>query len=232
MKLGIYTDPHYSSQALTCGVRFNSKSLEKIHDAYRFFENEKCDLAVCLGDLIDSENTHEREIENLKKIADIIKASPVPTVCLMGNHDAFTFTREKFYGILGAGCIPADRVLCGKQLIFLDACFYRSGERYLPGGSDWADTYCPCEEKLRETVSSAPGDIYVFVHQNLDSAAGERHLISNAGSINDILLNSAKVKAVYQGHYHPGLRNSRNGIRYITFPAMCESDEAYFIEDI
>ena len=58
------------------------------------------------------------------------------------------------------------------------------------------------------------------------------HRIKNADGVNRILFESKKVKAVYQGHYHPGARNLQNGIRFITFPAMCESDGAYFIEDI
>ena len=232
MRLGIYTDPHYSSQAITCGVRFNSRSLEKIRGAYRFFEHERCDLAVCLGDLIDSENEHETEIDNLGKIADIIRSSSVPTVCLMGNHDAFAFNKEEFYGILGAETVPVNRVLGGKRLIFMDACYFENGARYMPGDSDWTDTYFPFEEELAQAVSSSHEDIYVFIHQNLDPAAGERHCVANFESINRILSDCAKVKAVYQGHFHPGCRNVLSGIRYVTFPAVCESDRAYFIEDI
>ena len=232
MRLGIYTDPHYSSRTVTCVVRFNSRSLEKIKEAYAFFERSGCDLAVCLGDLTDAEEDHAAEIRNLEKIAGVIRASSVPTVCLMGNHDAFAFTKEEFYGVLGAGCMPRDRMLHGRQLIFLDACFFASGARYLPGDSDWTDTFCPCEEALRQAVSAPGGDIYVFVHQNLDPAAGERHCISNADSINRILSGCGSVRAVYQGHYHPGCRSVRDGIRYITFPAMCESDGAFFLEEL
>ena len=232
MRLGIYTDPHYSSQEVTCGVRRNSRSLEKIQNAYRFFEREACDLAVCLGDLIDRETEHAAEIEHLKRAADVIHASSVPTLCLMGNHDAFAFTREEFYGILGADTQPSHRVLQGRRLLFLDACFFANGTRYMPGDSDWTDTFCPCETELRAIVSSSDEEICVFVHQNLDPAAEARHRIANADRINAILFGSPRVKAVFQGHYHPGCRNVWHGIRYITFPAMCESENAYFTEDI
>lgn len=63
MKLGIFTDSHYSSSELTCGCRYNSRSLEKIKEAYRMFENEGCDLVLCLGDLTDTETTYEKECE-------------------------------------------------------------------------------------------------------------------------------------------------------------------------
>ena len=232
MKLGIYTDPHYSSQAVTCGVRYNSRSLEKIRRAYRSFALARCDLAVCLGDLIDKEPDHAAEIENLKRIAAVFRASSVPTVCLMGNHDAFAFTQEEFYGILGDACRPRDRVLDGKRLVFLDACYFRSGARYRPGDSDWTDTYYPFEEALSAALASSRAEVYVFVHQNLDPAAEPRCRIANAAQVNRILSDSGKVRAVYQGHYHPGCRSVRNGIRFITFPAMCESDDAFFIETL
>ena len=85
MKIGIFTDSHYSSQEVTCSVRYNSKSLEKIKAAYSHFEKEQCDLVICLGDLIDHEDSHQKEIENLTKVAKVIKNSAVKTVCLMGN---------------------------------------------------------------------------------------------------------------------------------------------------
>ena len=232
MKLGIFTDPHYSSQAVTCGVRFNSRSLDKMQAAYRFFERERCELVVCLGDLIDKEKDHRTEIENLRRVAAVIRSAGVKTVFLMGNHDAFAFSREEFYAVLGADTIPSDRVLHGRRLIFLDACYCRNGARYKPGDTDWTDSFCPCEEKLRKTVLTSRADCYVFVHQNLDPAAQARHRIANAESVNRILSDSAAVRAVYQGHYHPGCRSVYNGIRYVTFPAMCESDDAYFIEEI
>ena len=71
MKLGMFTDPHYSSAEVTCGVRYNSRSLEKIKKAYEDFEKENCDLVICLGDLIDHEDSHERVVENLKAVAGV-----------------------------------------------------------------------------------------------------------------------------------------------------------------
>ena len=107
MKLGIFTDSHYSSQKVTCGNRYNNKSLEKIKTAYPYFESQKCDLVVCLGDLIDKEASHKKEVENLKKVANIISKSLIKTICLMGNHDAFAFTEAEFYEIL-SDCKPEN----------------------------------------------------------------------------------------------------------------------------
>ena len=97
MKIGIFTDSHYSSAELTCGCRYNNQSLRKIKEAYDSFAKEKCDLVVCLGDLIDKENDKESEVKHLKEIADVINSYTMKTIVLMGNHDCFCFDREEFY---------------------------------------------------------------------------------------------------------------------------------------
>lgn len=231
MKLGIFTDSHYSSQKVTCGNRYNNKSLEKIKTAYAFFESQKCDLVVCLGDLIDKEASHKKEVENLKKVANIINKSLIKTICLMGNHDAFAFTETEFYEIL-SDCKPENVKTEEKTLLFLDACYFKNGNHYLPGDTDWTDTFYPHVEALKDRIDEAIGDVYVFLHQNIDPNIREDHRLYNSVEINDLLHESGKVKAVYQGHYHPGAESRHGDIEYFSFPAMCENENAYYILNI
>ena len=232
IRLGVFADPHYSSQEITCGKRYNSRSLEKLRQAYRVFAQADCDLIVCLGDLIDTEKDRETQERQLDRVAEIIRGCRIPSVCLMGNHDAFAFTPDAFYAILGADCRPADRVLDGKRLVFLDACYFRSGRHYRPGDSDWTDTFYPFESALRETVAASEEEIHVFLHQNLDPHLEARYRLYNADRVNAILSSRGNVKTVWQGHYHPGARCEYNGIRYVTVPAMCERENAFLIEEI
>lgn len=231
MKIGIFTDSHYSSQKITCGNRYNSLSLSKIKEACRFFKTNCCDLILSLGDLIDREDTHEKEIYNLKEVAQVIHACKIPTFCVMGNHDAFAFVPEEFYGIL-QGCRPKSMSVGNKHLLFLDACYFRSGAHYTPAGGDWTDTYFPFTEELDKEIQSRNGDVYIFMHQNIDPAVMENHCLGNAAELRELFERSGKVRRVYQGHYHPGCRSLHNGIDYITYPAMCEHDGAYFIVDL
>lgn len=231
MKLGFFTDSHYSSQELTCGKRYNSRSLEKIKAAYAFFEKEDCDLVVCLGDLTDKEDSHEKEVSNLKEIAEVINNSRISTVCLMGNHDAFTFTEEQFYSVL-PNCFPSNKVIGEKTLVFLDACCFTNGNHYAPGDTDWTDTCLPDLSALKEQLADAAGDVYVFIHQNIDPNIQKNHRLSNDGEVRKILKESGKVKTVFEGHYHPGKVSSHDGIEYVTFPAMCENDNAFFIREL
>ena len=70
------------------------------------------------------------------------------------------------------------------------------------------------------------------IHQNIDPDISGDHRLFNSDEINGILASSGKVKAVFQGHYHPGHSSRHNGIRYATFPAMCENEDAVFVEEI
>ena len=133
MKIGLLTDAHYSSRSPVGSRRQNSHSLEKLKTAYAFFAKHGCKLCVSLGDLIDRDESREAEINNLKAIGELISASGIETVCLLGNHDAFTFEKNEFYRILG-GCEPKERVIDGKRLIFLDTCFFEDGTSYTPDG--------------------------------------------------------------------------------------------------
>ena len=230
MKLGIFTDSHYSSHEVTCKIRRNNQSLRKIREAYAAFEAEQCDLVICLGDLTDQEDSHQKEIENLKEIAAVIQSSPLRTICVMGNHDAITLSKEEFYSIL-EGCSPENCIIDGKQLLFLDACYYQNGEHYAPGDelSRWIDTLYPFADELEQHLAGTEQDTYVFLHQNIDPNVREDHRLHNSARLFEIFRNSGKVKAVYQGHYHPGMESEHDGIRYVTFPAMCERENAYFI---
>lgn len=234
MKIGIFTDAHYSSRKISCGRRFNSLSLRKIEAAYSYFQKEQCELVICLGDLIDREDEHIKEINNLKSIAEIITKSNIPSMCLMGNHDGFLFTRDEFYEIMHE-CNPSNLVINGATLIFLDACYYTNGKHYAPEGErDWTNAFLPDHEKkvLEEMLRVAGGDVYIFMHQNIDSQVEKRHRIANAEEICQIIENEGNVKKVFQGHYHPGMKTNHRGIDYITLPAMCENESAYYVIEL
>lgn len=226
MKLGLFADSHYSSAEVTCGNRYNSQGLARIEKACRQFVEAGCDRIVCLGDLIDHEPVHETEVDNLKKVAQVFRNCPVPVTVIMGNHDAFSFTREEFYGILGEECRPADLYGEAVSLLFADACYFRNGKPYGPGDSDWTDTCIPDTEELRKRIEAATGNVYLFLHQNLDPTVESHHILSNAPDIRRILEQSGKVRAVCQGHYHPGNKTGRNGIQYFTLPSLCTYEDA------
>lgn len=230
MKIGLYSDPHYSSQELTGGNRYNSRSLEKMRAAYSDFTAAGCDLIVCLGDLTDTEDTREREEANMAQIAALLDTCPIPTVCVMGNHDAYVFEPADFYALLG-GHEPTDVTAEGKTLLFLSANHNPDGSPYRPHSFHWDKCYVPTEG-LAERIAAAEGDVTVFLHQNLDAACPADHRPVNADEVCRILAESGKVKAVYQGHFHWGADTEKDGIHYITLPAMCCFENTHRIIEI
>ena len=230
MKLGIFTDSHYSSAELTCGKRYNSKSLVKIREAMAYFVKNNVDVIICLGDLIDHEISHEAETENLKKISEVFKEYKTPIYAVVGNHDGFAFEREEFYSVLGEEYRPPESLETqGKMLIFTDTCYFKSGEHYKPGDTDWTDTFLPDTTRLERILSEGTGDAYLFMHHNIDPEIQQDHRVFNDAEIREILEKSGRVKTVFQGHFHGGHTSVHGGINYVTFPAMCENDKAYFI---
>lgn len=228
MKIGLFTDSHYSSVEVPGCVRQHTKSLKKIEEAFEVFSRENCDFVICLGDLTDQENDHLKEIDNLKKVSTVFSKYDLNVRVVMGNHDAFSFEVDEFYDILGHQYRPENIFGESKNLIFLDACYFKTGVHYQPGDSDWTDTFYPKTSELEKILSVIKGDVYIFMHQNIDPEIEDELRLSNDGDVRQILENSNKVKIVFQGHNHPGCKSEINGIKYVTCRAMCEHEEEYY----
>lgn len=232
MKIGLFSDPHYSSQELTCGNRRNNLSLGKMRAALERFTAAGCDRVICLGDLTDTEDTKTKEEANMAEMAALFRECPLPITVIMGNHDAYVFTVEEFYALLG-GCEPTDIHEGGVHLLFVDANYTAKGVRYTPHGFSWDDVGLPHPDALRERLAAAEGDVFLFMHQNIDPAIpAQDHRLANADKVCAIIEQSGKVKAVYQGHYHWGNRSTRNGVEYITLPAMAVYDDTGIIIEV
>jgi len=232
MKLGLFSDVHFSSAELTCEKRRNNKGLDRIRTAISYFEQTKCDMIICLGDLTDVEATRSQEVENLKKISEVFSNCQIPICTLMGNHDAFTFTVDSFYAIIGEKYQPQNIFKENYNLIFLDACYFQNGNHYQPGDTEWMDTFLPQTKALEDALRKATGNTYIFIHQNIDPTIHESHRIYNDEAVRSILETSGKVKIAFQGHYHAGNNYTLNNIAYRTLPALCENENAYYLVEI
>ena len=231
MKLGLFSDPHYCTKDVTCGTRRPALSFGKIREAMEAFRAAGVDYVLCLGDLVDDCETTEENIAAITALSDMIRSFGIPFFCLMGNHDYQNFTREEFGRYLCGHGAPSV-LRCGtKTLIFLDANYADTGAVYCRNEIDWTNTFLP-EEAVRDLqdVLARPEteEAYVFLHQNLDPGVEAHHIVRNAEEIRAALRDSGKVKAVFQGHYHPGHEAVIDGIPYHTLPAMCEGTENRF----
>lgn len=223
MKVGLFTDAHASSIS-------GPAVLGRIEKAFEAFKKEKCDLVVFLGDLLHDDVSHEKEIENLKAVSEILRSFEGPVFAIVGNHDTNLFTKDDFYQLLGEQFRPRNLTLDGKLLLFIDGCYLQSGESYRPGKTGGVDTWYPYADSLERDLSQMEGELaYVFTHQVLDLSSGSVQRILNAADIRKILERSGKVRTVFQGHSHKLVESDINGIHYMTLPAMHDSEDAYYI---
>ena len=234
MKLGLFTDPHYCDQEVTCRTRRPVLSYGKIREAMEVFVREGVDFVLCLGDIIDKCDDPKTNLEKTREIAALIHSYALPFYSLMGNHDANVFTRQEFNALVNGSPVlpPVSITVSGKELILLDANYNDDGSSYAPGEVNWKNTYIP-EEQLRSRMQKLNDpnvtEAYVFLHQNLDPEVQKDHIVRNAETVREMIRASGKVKAVFQGHYHKGHEAVIDGIPYHTLPAMCEGEENRFM---
>lgn len=229
LKAGLIADPHYSSDERV-GNRYPRLSLDKIVSAADAFKKARVDLIICLGDMINDEAGCNEE--NLRRISGPLVSDGTECLLVQGNHDRELFTAEQLAKITGMTAAPCSFVRGGIRIIALDGNFSSGGSPYRLHDTDWTDTFLPEDQLglLRASLAESSGETYIFIHQCLDPNAEAHHIVRNAVEIRSVIAASGKVKGVYQGHYHPGLESTVDGIPYHTLPAVCESGMWYIID--
>ena len=120
MKIGLFADPHYSTETLVLNRR-PSLSYEKINKVMTEFSKQNVDMVICLGDLINAEPERDQNVSNLTRISNLIKSFNLPFYCLFGNHDAQAFDTINFEQISGFKMPPYSVDTNGIRFIFLNA---------------------------------------------------------------------------------------------------------------
>jgi len=235
MKIGLFADPHYGKEEVSVTTRHPRLSYEKLGEAMEVFQEEKVDLIINLGDLIDGEISAAATRDVLSHISVLLNSSGVETLSIMGNHDAFSVDRYRFGVLTKTPLAPLHRKYGDIDIILLDANTHRDGRPYQVGEDDWTDTMVPEDQVawLKRELEQCGEKTYVFSHQLIDYNMNQDHVIENAEDICAILSASGKVKEVYQGHYHQGGEHHIGHIPYRTLKAMCEGyDNSFLIIEV
>lgn len=225
LKIGLLTDTHYAD-AETRGTRFYRESLGKMREAVKALNREKVDLAVELGDLIDTPSPPDVAIETsfLKTITSEFKKIGKEQHYILGNHCVSALTKEQFLAGCGQNKSYYSFDRNGVHIVLLDACFRADGAPYAPGNFKWTDTAIPRSERdwLEADLQATPHKTVVFVHQRLDLPVGHDYAIATSPEVRAVLEKSGKVIAVFQGHSHKNEYQEINGIPYCVLAAMVE----------
>ena len=195
---GLATDLHYADK-LPSGSRCFRESIAKVAEAAKRFDQEKPDLAVCLGDLIDSAASLDAEKGYLARIIKEFSGIPGKHHFVLGNHCVENLTKPEFLGIVGQQKSYYSFDAAGCHFVILDACFNSEGAPYGRKNFTWGDANLPPTELewLQDDLRQSAHKSIVFVHQCLDVVPPFG--VKNGSEVRTILEASGKVLAVSAG---------------------------------
>jgi len=232
LRFGIVADAHYADTSAS-GTRFYRESLEKMAECVELMNHKKVDFLVELGDFKDegepaSEKTTLKFLETMENIFTCFRGARYH---VLGNHDADSISKEQFLArVDNTGIAKQAKYYSfdvgGFHFIVLDANYKADASDYDHGNFVWTDTIIPPRELdwLKNDLASGSAPVIVFVHQQLDGI-GE-HYVNNADQVRQILQETRRVLAVFQGHNHAGHYSYIEGIHYYTLKAMVEGTGA------
>lgn len=233
LRFGVVTDSHFASREKS-GTRYYADSREKMRQAVAEFNRSKLDFIIELGDMKDMsvDGSALLTLGYLDEIESIFKSFNGPSYHVLGNHDMDCITKEEFLAHTTntprtSGRAHYSFMVKGYRCVVLDANFNPDGEPYARGNFDWRSATIP-ESQLEwldeELAKHRQQPTLIFIHQMLDSfSTVSRNLcVDNADEVRAILERHKQVRAVFQGHHHPGHCSRHKGIDYITFNGMIE----------
>ena len=210
VRFGIVTDCHYAD-ADTVGTRYYRDSLNKLTECVEVMNRQRVDFLVELGDFKDQNPP----------------AVEQKTYHVLGNHDADSLSKTQFLANIENTSINPTRTYYsfdynGVHFIILDANYKSNGADYDHGNFDWTDANIPPAELqwLKQDLATSHGAVIVLIHQLLDGTGS--YYVKNAAEVRQVLEQSGKVLAVFQGHHHDGGYSRIKGIHYYTLKALVE----------
>lgn len=221
LRFGIVTDLHHADKPAR-GSRFYRQTLAKLEEAGERFQQSGVDFVVELGDLIDAADSVDVEQRYLKTINREFSAIHQDRHYVLGNHCVDTLTKDEFLGGIERRRAHDAFTRNGVRFITLDSCFRSDGTPYGRKNFQWTDPNIPADQLqwLRGQLQRDDAPVIVFAHQRLD--VSNHYGVNNAPQVRELLEQSGKVLAVFQGHSHKNDLRQINGIPYCTLVAMVE----------
>jgi predicted phosphodiesterase len=215
LRIGLVTDLHHADKPAN-GSRHYRETLGKLAEAGERFRQSPPTFVVELGDLIDAADSVEIEQRYLQTVNREFVAVAKDRHYVLGNHCVDTLTKDEFLGGVGQARSYYSFDRGGFHFVVLDSCFRSDGEPYGRKNSKWDDANIPLAADLKSTKQPT----IVFAHQRLDVSTS--HGVKNCPAVRQILEQSGRVLAVFQGHSHQNDYKEIAGIHYTTLVAMVE----------
>ena len=230
VRFGVITDSHYADRSPK-GTRYFRDSLSKLKHCISFMNTQELDFLIHLGDLKDqeevpNETTTLRFLQTYEKEFAKFEGKKYH---VLGNHDMDSISKKQFLENIENTGIEKGKSYYyfennGIRFVVLDANFREDGVAYLKGNFHWQDTNIPKKQLqwLNKTLSDSKYPCVIFVHQVFDDIKSGKHGVRNSQEVRNILENSGKILAVFQGHKHKEAYHLINKVHYFTFNAMVD----------
>lgn len=233
LRIGIFTDLHAHDTNSPTEHKVMTNYAERLNAFVDAMTTWPADGVFELGDFANGAYVMGAPLGDPARIAGILtEAAGIlarwggPTHFVLGNHDVYDLSKSEFLAVVGAPSTTWSLDLGGYHMVGLDAEFSKTGQDY--GHSFWIvqGTIPPAQlEWLRADLAATTLPTIVFIHQPLDEPndlGGPS--ISNRLDVQAVLSGSGRVIAVFQGHMHDNKHNVIDGVHYITFAAMVDSE--------
>ena len=211
LKIGLMNDLHYDGSV---------QALNRLYESVTALNQGGTELLVVLGDLLDSDG-EGNALRLLREVSALCDAFKGTVRYMPGNHDLDHLSKEQFFSALGQ---PVDSAAFafkhgGVDLICMDGNFSPNGSEYDHGNFDWKESFVPAEQltwlKTRLTAANRP--VIILTHQRLDIAGV--HSVRNHEAVQQVIRQSGKVAAVFQGHQHADDLRQMEDTTYYTLSA-------------
>ena len=228
LTFGIVTDAHYAD-ADPIGSRNYRESLVKMTEFVNLMNDKKVDFIIELGDLKDQDNpvTEESTLKYLDAIEKVYGQFNGPRYHVLGNHDVDSISKEQFLARventgIAKGSTHYSFDLKGIHFAVLDANYIADGSDYDHGNFDWTDANIPLKQLnwFKKDLASSTRPVITFVHQQLDVTGSTG--VKNGPQVRQVLRESKRAIAVFQGHHHAGYYSYIEGVHYYTLKGMVE----------
>jgi len=232
LRIGLVTDFHYSP--VDYSGRRCSQGAARLGRAMAELSKLDLEHVVTLGDLIDHSGRPASERACLAEMGGLLRTARCPVHTVLGNHDVECLDKATCLAVLGERRRRAYYAFdhLPWRLIVLDTNFHADGSDISPRArmSHWRENWLGQVQLAwikRQLRAAGDRPVAIFAHANLDPRGGEvdgldDHNVRDCREALDIITAAGNVQVVFQGHYHRGLFNEIEGVRFITLRAGCE----------
>ena len=240
LSIGVAADCQYTDKHGNFIVnRYYARSKERLIQCMEELNALEPDFVVHLGDLID------RDYASYDEILPVFDSLNAPLYHVLGNHD-YSVSEDRKDLVPARLGVPApyyDFVQNGWRFIVLDGneiSFFASPEgsgeyeearAYFEENSikspKWNGAIGPDQlrwlEEVLERATAAEEQVILFCH--FPVFPDNVHNLWNAGELIELFERYPCVKAYMNGHNHAGNYAIKNGIHYVTFKGMVDTED-------